>query len=79
MGCIQSLAALSCTYPPTAYLDAYGCSTNDSYTLLKMSISLMTSSNLMLDLSIHQALLTIASQVFAGSFNFYFIFYISLK
>ena len=80
MGCIQSLAALSCTFPPTAYLEAYGCSPNDSCTILKIAISLMTSSNLMLDLSIHQALLTIALkflQVRALT-RFYFILCILL-
>ena len=72
MGCIQSLSALSCHYPPSTYLEAYGCDTNDSCGLLEVTIALMTNSNLILDLSTHQFLLTLATQLFAGNFQLFF-------
>ena len=68
MGCIQSLCALSGRYSPSTYMEAYGCDTNTSCGLLELSISLMINSSLMLDLSTHQALLALATQIFAGNY-----------
>ena len=67
MGCIQSLAALSAAYPPSTFYEAYGCDTHANCGLLEVSVALMINSNLMLDLSTHQALLTLATHIFAGN------------
>ncbi|EFX77022.1 hypothetical protein DAPPUDRAFT_106588 [Daphnia pulex] len=66
MGCLQSLSTLSCSYPPTTYLEVYGCSSKGTCSLLKVCMALLTNSTLMLDLVTHQTLITLATQLFAG-------------
>ena len=66
MGCLLTLSSLSCSYPPTTYLEVYGCCAKGTCSLLKVCMALMTTSTLMLDLATHQTLITLATQLFAG-------------
>jgi hypothetical protein len=66
MGCLLTLSSLSCSYPPTTYLEVYGCCAKGTCSLLKVCMALMANSTLMLDLATHQTLITLATQLFAG-------------